>query len=54
MPRFRVEIVSTDDAADIGALELLPKEPRNAAVAAPAHAMDVQNGFHIAKLRFIP
>jgi hypothetical protein len=54
MPRFRVEVVSTDDTAKVGSLELLLQEPRNPAVAAPAHAMDVQNGFHIAKLRFIP
>jgi hypothetical protein len=53
-PHFRVEIIGADDAADIRALEAFPQDPGNPAVGAPAHAVDVQNGFHIAKLRLIP
>ena len=54
MTDFRVEIVSTDDASEVRSYELFPQETRDPAVAAPAHAMDVQNGFHLAKIRLIP
>ena len=51
---FRVEIIGSDDAADVRSDELFPQQPRDPAVTAAPHSVDVQNGLHFAKIRLFP